>query len=288
MTTRSPSLSGEHTVRTAMIMGLPFSVHLRSPSRPLHRGSAESGAVDVRAVDSAVEAVWDSLRWADRVFSTYRPDSDVSRIRRGELSVRDADPAVAQVLDFAEIARRLTGGAFDVRNCRRGGRSSLDPSGVVKGWAASRAAAPLGSLDMDYYLNAGGDVLLRSADVEKTWRIGIEHPDDPQGLLAVVELATGAVATSGRTHRGEHIWNPATGRPAAGIAQATVVGPSLVWADILATAVIAGGLERLDIEQWPPGHDVMLVTDDGAVLASEGFAKRFAADVPSPPFGPLS
>ncbi len=288
MTTRSPSLSGGSAVRTAMIMGLPFSVHLRSRSRPLHRGTAESGAVDVLAVDSAVEAVWDSLRWADRVFSTYRPDSDVSRIRRGELSVRDADPAVAQVLDFAEIARRLTGGAFDVRHCRRDGRSSLDPSGIVKGWSASRAAAPLGSLDMDYYLNAGGDVLLRSADANHRWRIGIEHPGDPQGLLAVVELATGAVATSGRTHRGKHIWNPATGRPAAGIAQATVVGPSLVWADILATAVIAGGLERLDIEQWPPGYDVMLVTDDGAVLASEGFAERFADDVPSPPFSLLS
>ena len=288
MTTRSTGLAGEHTVRTAMIMGLPFSVHLRSRSRPLHHRTAASEAVDVPAVDAAVAAVWDSLRWADRVFSTYRPDSDVSRIRRGELSVRDADPAVAQVLDFAEIARRLTGGAFDVVGRRGHGRSSLDPSGIVKGWAASRAAAALGSLDMDYYFNAGGDVLLRSADVEQTWRIGIEHPDDPQGLLAVVELATGAVATSGRTHRGEHIWNPATGRPAAGVAQATVVGPSLVWADILATAVIAGGLERLDIEQWPPGHDVLLVTDDGAVLATAGFTQRFADDVPPPPFSLLS
>ncbi len=275
-----------------MIMGLPFSVHLRSHSTPdrgpdggaLDGVAVDAQTVDILAIEEAVEAVWDSLRWADRVFSTYRPDSDISRIRRGEIPVRDADPAVAQVLDFAEIARRLTGGTFDVNNGRRHGRSGLDPSGIVKGWAASRAAAPLAALGMDYYLNAGGDVLLQSAGHGQPWRIGIEHPDDPQGLLAVVELATGAVATSGRTHRGEHIWNPATGRPAAGIAQATVVGPSLVWADILATAVVAGGIERLDLAQWPPGHDLMLVTDDGAVLVSEGFVRRFAGDVPAPPF----
>ena len=238
---------------------------------------------DIRAVDAAVEAVWDSLRWADHVFITYRPDSDISRIRRGELLVREADPAVAQVLDFAELARRLTGGTFDVHNGRRI-NGALDPSGIVKGWAAARAAAPLLPLGMDYYLNAGGDVLLHSADGDHHWRIGIEHPDDPQGLLAVVALATGAVATSGRTHRGEHIWNPATGRPATGIAQATVVGPSLVWADILATAVVAGGIEGLDQAQWPPGHDVLLVTDDGNVMVSEGFVRHFAGDAPTPPF----
>ena len=270
-----------------MIMGLPFSVHLRgrpAPGRTPDGVTFDGREVDIHAVDTAVEAVWDSLRRADRVFSTYRPDSDISRIRRREIAVRDADPAVAQVLDFAEIARRLTGGAFDVNNR---GRTGLDPSGIVKGWAAARAAAPLAALGMDYYLNAGGDVLLRSADVDHPWRIGVEHPDDPRGLLAVVELAAGAVATSGRTHRGEHIWNPATGRPAAGIAQATVVGPSLVWADILATAAVAGGVERLDIEQWPPGHHVMLTTDDGAVLLSEGFASWFAGDVPAPPFSLL-
>ena len=286
MTSLSPGLTDGRIVRTAMIMGLPFSVHLRNPTAPgpmADHSAVDIHAVDMHAVDAAVEAVWDGLRWADGVFSTYRQDSDISRIRRGDLLVRDADPAVAQVLDFAEIARRLTGGTFDVHNGRRTNRS-LDPSGIVKGWAASRAAAPLATLGMDYYLNAGGDVLLHSAGGDHPWRIGIEHPDDPQGLLAVVELASGAVATSGRTHRGEHIWNPATGRPATGLAQATVVGPSLVWADILATAVVAGGLERLDLAQWPPGHDVMLVTDDGVVRVSEGFIRHFADDVPAPPF----
>jgi thiamine biosynthesis lipoprotein len=252
-----------------MIMGLPFSIHLRG---------AIKRQADPDAVEAAVEAVWESLRWADRIFSPYRADSEISRIRAGDLRLRDADPAVRQVLDFAEIARRITGGTFDVR-----GSGSLDPSGIVKGWAASRAAEPLSTLGVDHYLNAGGDVLLRSLTPDRPWRIGIEHPDDPQGLLTVVERATGAVATSGGTHRGAHIWNPATGAPATGIAQATVVGPSLVWADILATAVVAGGLDRLDRSQWPPGHEVLLVTDEGRLLASPGFRGLLAGDVPALP-----
>jgi thiamine biosynthesis lipoprotein len=263
------------TVRTAMIMGLPFSLHLRGDPRS---GRPGPGGPEV---DAAVEAVWAELRWADRVFSTYRDDSDISRIGRRELRVRDADPAVAEVLDFAEIARRLTEGAFDVHAA-----GALDPSGIVKGWAAARAAGALAELGLDYYLGAGGDVLLRSAELP--WRIGIEHPDDPRGLLAVVELPVGGVATSGQAHRGSHIWNPATGHPARGIAQATVVGPSLVWADVLATAVVAGGLERLDHAGWPPGHEVMLVTDEGAVLASPGFRTFFASDVPAPALVELS
>jgi thiamine biosynthesis lipoprotein len=126
-------------------------------------------------------------------------------------------------------------------------------------------------------------VLLRSRRPQVPWRIGIEHPDDPRGLLAVVELPVGGVATSGQAHRGSHIWNPATRRPARGIAQATVAGPSLVWADVLATAVVAGGLERLDLAGWPPGHEVMLVTEEGAVLVSPGFRALLAPDVPAPP-----
>ena len=61
-----------------------------------------------------------------------------------------------------------------------------------------------------------------------------------------------------------------------------MVGPSLVWADILATAVVAGGLDRMDQRQWPPGHEVLLVTADGRVLGSPGFRALLAADVPAP------
>ena len=192
---RAPSMPpARPTVRTAMIMGLPFSVHVR--------GVGEDPAQQ-RMVDDAARQVWSTLRWADDVFSTYRDDSDIARIRAGELRVPDADPAVAEVLDLAATAHRLTNGAFDIH-----GPAGLDPSGIVKGWAAARSAAPLLRLGADFTLNAGGDVLVHAATRHRPWRIGIEHPDDPSGLIAVVQLHQGAVATSGKSHRGEHIWAP--------------------------------------------------------------------------------
>lgn len=259
-----------------MIMGLPFSVHLRADV------TDDVERFDAELYDAVVNRVWDRLRQADAVFSTYRSDSDISRIGRGELAVADADPVVAEVLDLAAVAERITGGTFDIRAA-----GTLDPSGIVKAWAASRAAEELTCLAVDHYLNAGGDVLLRSLSTARPWRIGIEHPDNPQGLLAVVEAASGAVATSGRSHRGGHITDPATGAPAHGIAQVTVVGPSLIWSDVLATAVVAGGLDRLDRGQWPPGHEVLLVTDWGEVLGSTGFSRFLAPDLPAPAFTAL-
>jgi thiamine biosynthesis lipoprotein len=235
-----PATPGGHRAYLEMIMGLPFSLHIRGPFGPL-------------AEAAAVQAVWASLRQADRVFSTFRPDSDISRIDRGELTVADADPAVAAVLEIAERARLATAGAFDV--CYAG---RLDPSGIVKGWAAVRAGTLIDLAGADWYLNAGGDVLLRSASGEP-WRVGIEHPTEPGALSAVLRLANGAVATSGSAHRGRHIVDPATGCAAAGIRQATVYGPDLVWADAFATAIVAGGPPR----DWtlPEGYRYLLIPE---------------------------
>lgn len=230
-----------------MIMGLPFSLHLRGPLNA--------------AEPAVVSAVWESLRSADRTFSTYLPGSDVNRIDRGELTVADADPAVAEVLVLAEQARSATAGAFDVRYAGR-----LDPSGIVKGWAARRAAALIDLPGIDWYLNAGGDVLLAAPATGMAWRVGVEHPADPTGLLRVLEIADGAVATSGSVHRGRHIIDPATGSPAVGVLQATVTGPDLVWADVFATAIVVDGGPLRGSWRLPDGYGCIVVTDDGRVI----------------------
>ncbi len=250
--------TGQRRAYTEMIMGLPFSIHLR-------------GEFEDVTEATAVQRVWDDLRRYDRIFSTYRSDSDICRINRDEITVADADPAVAKVLALAERARAATGGAFDVYYA-----GSLDPSGIVKGWAASRAAAHLEPLGSDYYLNAGGDVLLRSAATGAPWRVGIEHPADTSGLLAVLQATDLAVATSGSIHRGRHISDPATGSAASGVLQATVCGPDLVWADILATALVAAGPPAPGTWQWPDDYQFLLITDDGQVRWTSGIAALLA------------
>ena len=101
------------------------------------------------SIDAVRVFAW--LRWVDERFSTYRADSEISRLDRGEQF--EPHPLVLSVLARCEELRVETGGLFDVR---AGGR--LDPSGYVKGWAVQRAA---GFGRGRFLIDAGGDVLLR-------------------------------------------------------------------------------------------------------------------------------
>jgi FAD:protein FMN transferase len=212
------------------VMGMPISLALRGR----HAGDALG--------DAAWAAALTVLRAADRTFSTYRADSVVSRINRGD--TEDLPPEVTEVLTIGAAAERESGGAFALRR-----DGVLDPSGVVKGWAAERAAAALAALpDTDFCLSAGGDITCRTGDpAAPPWRIGIEDPRDPTRLVAVVPLRSGAVATSGTAHRGAHVVDARTGRAPSGLASVTVVGRSLTAVDVDATAAFALGA---DGERW--------------------------------------
>lgn len=267
-------------VRTQMIMGLPVSIHVRDS---LSFGQS-------RDVLTAVDAAFDEMRRFDLIFSPYRDDSYLTAVRTGRLRMTDAGPEFAEMLDLADHAKALTDGAFDVYFS-----GDVEPSGLVKGWAAERAAAYLGGLG-DWYLNAGGDIICSGA--AEPWRLGIEHPADPSGLITVVALRAGGMATSGSTHRGDHIIDPATGQPASGICQVSVVGRSLARADVWATAIAARGgcvlMDRLDPlipACTADGYQALAVATDGTVYATAGFARYQVNDLPRPqvvPFGALA
>jgi FAD:protein FMN transferase len=237
--------------RVEHVMGMPISLALRGR----HTGDA--------AADAAWAAVLASLRAADRVFSTYRADSVVSAIRRGELAVADAPDEVHEVLDVGARAERATDGAFSVWRPGPDGRRVLDPSGVVKGWALQRAAAALGALEgTDSCVSAGGDLLCRSVSGEP-WRVGIEDPHDPARVLAVAAVRDGAVATSGSAHRGAHLVDARTGAPPPTVAQVTVTAPSLTWADVDATAAYALGERAAEWLGHRVGRGGLVVWADG-------------------------
>jgi thiamine biosynthesis lipoprotein len=240
--------------RVEQVMGLPISCALRGR----------------HTTDAAAEIAWAAavatLREADRVFSTYRPDSAVSRLRRGELTVADCPPEVREVLDLADRARTESGGAFDVVRPGPDGRPELDPAGIVKGWATERAAAALLRLpDTDVCLSAGGDMVCHVADPDDPpWRIGIEDPAAPLRTVAVVRVHRGAVATSGAAHRGPHVIDPRTGGAPTGLASVTVIADSLTDADVDATAALVLGDRALT---WlvDRGRRGVLVDDDGRI-----------------------
>lgn len=129
---------------------------------------------DPGAVGAALEEAVDGLHGADAVFSTHREDSEVSRLGRGELELSGCAPEVAEVLRLAAEVERVSGGWFSARY-----RGAPDPTGVVKGWAAERAARRLAAVDgvRGVVVNGGGDVqLLGAPEPGRAWRVGVADP----------------------------------------------------------------------------------------------------------------
>ena len=234
-------------------------------------------AAGTASADNPAEQAFSVLREADRVFSTYKTDSDISRINRGEITVQQAAPEVAEVLELCDQMTALTNGWFVVRGLLPVTPSEpdpIDPSGYVKGWAIDRAGAALDSLGSDVWsINAGGDVLVRGAPQgESGWRIGIQHPLQRESLAAVVELRDMAIATSGAYERGNHVRNPHTDQPPSGLLSVSVVGPDIALADAFATTAFAMGREGASWSSGlPGGYEALSITSDQRVLTTAGF-----------------
>ncbi|MFE9094602.1 FAD:protein FMN transferase [Streptomyces sp. NPDC007264] len=244
------------------VMGTVFSFDVRG---------GEPGAVR-----TALEEAVAGLHRVDEVFSTYREDSQISRLARGELTVGDCDPEVAEVLALGDEAERLSDGWFSTRYAGR-----IDPTGIVKGWAAERAARHLAAAGASgVSVNGGGDVQMYGAPgPHRPWRVGVSDPLRPGALAAVVSAAGVdelAVATSGTAERGAHIVDPRTGRPAVtDLLAVTVVAPRLTWADIWATAAFAmGSRQALAWLESLPDAEALLITAGDEVRCTGGLAAR--------------
>ncbi|HXX89284.1 MAG TPA: FAD:protein FMN transferase [Acidimicrobiales bacterium] len=201
-----------------------------------------------------------ALARADAVFSLWKPDSPMSRLRRGELAQADAPPEVAEVLARCALARHRSAGWFDPWAMPGG----LDPTGLVKGWAARRALEVLVAAGVaGAMVNAGGDVATAGSPAPgEPWRIGVTDPGDRSRLLCVV-ASPGAVATSGTYERGPHIIDPFRGLPRTRWRSATVMGPELDLADALATGLCAAGAAGAQFVAEAAGYTAVVVDDLG-------------------------
>jgi thiamine biosynthesis lipoprotein len=85
-----------------------------------------------------------------------------------------------------------------------------------------------------------------------------------------VEVRAGGIATSGTAHRGAHLVDPTTGRRATALRSVTVTGPSLLWADVYATAACGRGVDALDWLATLDGYEGLVVPAAGAVRATAG------------------
>lgn len=255
--------------RVEHIMGMPIIIDVRDPD----------------VAPGALDQAFDWLRSVDAMFSTYKPESEISRLNRGELALDDVHLEVAWVLDRCDSLRAATDGYFDIRTPYLSAEKravdgvpsgAIDPSGFVKGWSVDRAARILEAAGArNYCINAGGDIRVRGGALpDLHWRIGIQHPLQRDAIADVVVADDLAIATSGAYERGQHILDPHTGQPPTGVLSVTIVGPDLGAADAFATAAYAMGLEG---PQWTArliGYQAMTILADHTVLKTAAFPDR--------------
>ena len=152
----------------------------------------------------------------------------------------------------------------------------LDLGAVAKGLAIDMAARELQTCG-SYGIDAGGDLYLGGCRPDGApWSVGIRHPRNPDTLIDAIRVSNRAVCTSGDYERkiageggGHHLLDPRTGASVSDVASVTVVAPTAMLADAVATAAFVLG----------PADGIRLFDRlgvDGLILSStlERFATR--------------
>ena len=193
-------------------------------------------------LEGAIDSAHQYFIKVDQLLSTWINESEVSRLRRGEISIGDCSPEVQEVWQASLFARELTTGAFDPWSVNGG----FDPSGFVKGWAADKACDGFVAQGIESCLvNASGDIAVRGGryvdGALHPWTIEIHNPAILSEVVHSISISNGAVATSGTYEKGSHIHDPWTGLIAIGGTSATVWGPNGGVAEAMATALIVSG-----------------------------------------------
>ena len=228
----------------------------------------DPAGISVRALVPHLDQARAVLHRADRVFSTWREDSPISRLRRGECGINELPAEVAEVLADCMVARTWSGGWFDPWAMPGG----VDPTGYVKGWAAQRAVEALACAGVaGAMVNAAGDIASFGGLADGApFRVGIADPTAHAQLACVIELR-GAVATSGCYERGAHLVDPFKRAAHVRVASASVFGPDLGMADALATALGVGGDEMLARISELDGYEGLTIGFDGSMQRTGSF-----------------
>ena len=238
---------------TRMLMGMPVTVEV---------GGASNGEL--------IETVFGYFEHIDRRFSTYRADSEIMAINRGDVPVAEWSGEMAEVFALARQTKDQTDGYFDIRKPD----GSLDPSGIVKGWAIRNAAAIVQQAGIgDFCIEAGGDVQSSGKNASgQDWSVGIRNPFNTQEIVKIVYPRGRGVATSGTYVRGQHIYNPhGIGSPIQDIVSLTVIGADVLEADRFATAAFAMGRDGIVFIEQTPGLEGYVVYANGRATPTTGF-----------------
>src|ERR1700722_127457 len=175
--------------RTRLLMGMPITIEV----------------VDPRVKEIDIASIFDYFASVDRMFSTYKKESEISRFNAGEITKKELSTDVRQILQLADDTKKESNGYFNIVH-----NGKTDPSGIVKGWAIYNAAGLLKEHGFqNFYVDAGGDIQVSGKNEEgQSWKVGIKNPFKQDEIVKVVRLDNKGIATSGLYIRGNHIYNP--------------------------------------------------------------------------------
>ena len=206
------------------------------------------------------------------------------------LTISDAtdgafDPTLAPVLDawgFTKDERRVPSADELKELLSHTGCGKVALEKTADGWTVTLLDGA--------QLDLGGDVFVMGRKTDGSdWRIAVKDPADTESYLGVVSAADKFIVTSGVYERYfeengvryHHILDPKTGCPAeSGLVSVTVLCENGAWADALSTACFVLGPDgalalRDDLADQGTDFELILVTDDGRVLYTDGLADAF-------------
>lgn len=215
-----------------------------------------------------LEEVFDFFVTVDNKFSTYKKDSEINKIQRGEIKKENYSREVKEIFLLAEKTKKETNGYFDILT-----NEKLDPSGIVKGWAIQKASRILAKKGFkNFYVNAGGDVQTSGSNNGTLWKVGIRSPFNPEEVVKIINLSGAAIATSGSYIRGQHIYNPHNlKKKITDIVSISVVGKNIFDADRFATAAFAMGKKGINFIEGLPGFEGYMIDKRGLATYTSGF-----------------
>ena len=239
------------------IMGMPVAVEVVGEAKP------------------ALDAVFEYFTQVDERFSTYKPESEISKINRGEIAEHAYSDKMREIFALAEATKQETGGYFSIT--RPDG--TIDPSGIVKGWAIRNAARLVERMGhTNYFIDVGGDIQSHGVDErDEAWTVGIRNPFDRTQIVKAVRPEGRGIATSGTYIRGQHIYDPhEPGRTIEDIVSLTVIGPDVYEADRFATAAFAMGRRGIALIEGLPGFEGYQIDREGIATMTSGFTQLLA------------
>ncbi len=210
----------------------------------------------------------------DKRYSPYKKNSELSKVNAGMPRSQWSDE-FKKIIDLCEQTKGETGGFFDIEH-----DGSLDPSGLVKGWAIQQASEQLLATGFtNFYIEAGGDIQAHgNHKADTAWSVGIRNPFNIEEIVKVIRVRDLGVATSGTYVRGEHIYDPHTGfHPVQSVKSLTVIGPNVYEADRFATAAFAMGEAGISFIEGLKGFESYQINDDKLATYTSGFESYVTA-----------